>query len=80
MISRSQIIEQLGLLKPFLQKEFSVKSIGLFGSFADETQTEEIDIELLVEFERPMGWKFLTLELYLEEKIGKKLILFPKMQ
>jgi len=51
----------------------------LFGSFADETQTEETDIDLLVEFESPMGWKFLTLKLYLGEKIGKKMILLPKM-
>jgi predicted nucleotidyltransferase len=64
MITGRQIIEQLSALKPQLQKEFAVKTIGLFGSFADGSQTEQSDIDILVELERPIGWKFFTLEMF----------------
>jgi predicted nucleotidyltransferase len=78
MITGKQIIEQLRALKPQLQKEFAVKTIGLFGSFADGSQTEQSDIDILVELERPIGWKFFTLEMFLENKLGKKIDLVTK--
>lgn len=65
-------------LKPTLNKEFAVKEIGLFGSFSDGSFTSESDIDLLVEFERPIGWKFFSLEIYLEEKFGRKVDLVTK--
>lgn len=68
--------EILNLLKqqlPYLRQNFKVKSIGIFGSYAREEQTEKSDIDLLVEFEAPVGFfKFIELEDYLSEKIGTK--------
>jgi len=58
MISQNTIIERLDELKPFLQKEYSVKSIGLFGSFSDNSFSDESDIDILVELEKPIGWKY----------------------
>jgi hypothetical protein len=48
-----------------------VKEIGLFGSFSRNTQNEESDIDLLVEFEKPIGWKFFSLEIYLQKIFNK---------
>jgi len=45
MISRDNIILKLKELKPFLQQEYSVREIGLFGSFSEETQSEHSDID-----------------------------------
>jgi hypothetical protein len=78
MITRNYILSKLKELKPTLKKEFSVKEIGLFGSFSDDTNNEDSDIDLLVEFEKPIGWKYLTLELYLEEVLGRKIDLVTK--
>jgi predicted nucleotidyltransferase len=78
MISGSTIIERLNELKPFLQKEYSVKNIGLFGSFSDNSFSDESDIDILVEFEKPIGWKFFTLEIYLEKTFGRKIDLVSK--
>ncbi|MEI6753635.1 MAG: nucleotidyltransferase family protein [Paludibacter sp.] len=72
METKNEVVTKLKEIKPLLFKEYSVKSIGLFGSYADETNTEESDIDLLVEFEKPIGWKFFTLELYLEQILGRK--------
>ncbi len=73
MLTREDIILKLKELKPLLHENYSVKEIGLFGSFSDETFTEESDIDLLVEFERPIGWKFFSLEIYLEKVFSRKI-------
>jgi uncharacterized protein len=78
METKSEVISKLKEIKPFLLNEYSVKSLGLFGSYADETNTEESDIDILVEFEKPIGWKFFTLELYLERIFGRKVDLVTK--
>jgi predicted nucleotidyltransferase len=78
MVTKNDIILKLKELKPLLYKDYSVKEIGLFGSFSDETFTEESDIELLVEFERPIGWKFFSLEIYLEKIFNRKIDLVTK--
>jgi predicted nucleotidyltransferase len=78
MISKNDILLKLKELKPVLNKEFAVKEIGLFGSFSDETNNEGSDIDLIVEFERPIGWKFFSLELYLENIFNQKIDLVTK--
>jgi len=78
MVTKNDIILKLKELKPLLYKDYSMKEIGLFGSFSDETFTEESDIDLLVEFERPIGWKFFSLEIYLEKIFNRKIDLVTK--
>ena len=78
MITRNDILLKLKELKPTLKKEFAVSEIGLFGSFSDGTFSEESDIDLLVELERPIGWKFFSLELYLEKVFNRKVDLVTK--
>jgi len=78
MMTREDIIIRLREIKPVLKEEYSVKNIGLFGSFSDDTSTEESDIDLLVEFEKPVGWKYFSLEIYLEKIFGRKIDLVTK--
>jgi len=78
MITKNDILLKLKELKPTLHKDFAVKEIGLFGSFSDETNSDESDIDLLVELEKPIGWKFFSLELYLEKIFNRKIDLVTK--
>jgi uncharacterized protein len=78
MLTRDKILSTLRELKPVLYREFAVKEIGLFGSFSNETYTPESDIDLIVELERPIGWKFFSLEIYLEKEFGRKIDLVTK--
>jgi predicted nucleotidyltransferase len=78
MITEDSILEKLRELKPVLKKEYLVTEIGLFGSFSDNTYSENSDIDNLVEFERPIGWKFFTLEIFLEKTFGRKIDLVTK--
>ncbi len=61
-----------------LYEDYAVKEIGLFGSYSDDSHTEESDIDILVELEKPIGWKFFTLELFLEKVFNKKIDLVTK--
>jgi hypothetical protein len=78
MLTKNDIIEKLRELKPVLANEFNVKEIGLFGSYSDNEQNKESDIDILVEFYKPIGWKFFSLEKYLEDVFNKKVDLVTK--
>ncbi len=78
MITKTEILSKLTELKPILYKDYAVKEIGLFGSYFDNSNTEESDIDILVELEKPIGWKFFTLELFLENVFNKKIDLVTK--
>src|SRR5574341_2251070 len=54
-----------------LAKQFGVKSLSLFGSVARGEATSKSDVDLLVEFSRPVGYFGLfTLQDYLEKLLG----------
>ena len=78
MITKREILSKLTELKPMLYEDYAVKEIGLFGSYSDNSHTEESDIDILVELEKPIGWKFFTLELFLEKVFNKKIDLVTK--
>ena len=56
MKRKEQVLSLLKQQLPSLKQNFKVKSIGIFGSYAREEQTEKSDIDLLVEFEAPVGF------------------------
>ena len=70
--SREQIIEKLKNEYPFLSSRYGLKKIGLFGSFASGTQNEQSDVDLIVEFNKPIGLEFIELTEHLEALLGKK--------
>jgi uncharacterized protein len=78
MITKNDILTKLKELKPTLYRNYSVKEIGLFGSFSEGDFSEESDIDILVELEKPIGWKFFSLELYLEQIFKRKIDLVTK--
>ncbi len=78
MMTKAEVFSKLKELKPVLLKEYAVKEIGIFGSFSDNLHTKDSDIDILVELERPIGWKFFSLEIYLEKIFGRKIDLVTK--
>jgi hypothetical protein len=64
--------------KPYLRREFGVLSIGLFGSYAKDTQEPESDVDLLIELTEPRFDFLVGLQIYLENKIGKPVELIRK--
>ncbi len=78
MLTKEYILSKLTELKPTLYKEYAVKEIGLFGSFSDNTFSEDSDVDLLVELEKPIGWKYFSLEIFLESVFNRKIDLVTK--
>jgi predicted nucleotidyltransferase len=75
----AEIEKALMEYKPFLEKRFRVKEIGIFGSYARKEQKGTSDLDLLVEFSEPIGlFDFIRLEDYLAERLGIKVDLVLK--
>jgi len=65
---------------PFLQEQFKVKKMGIFGSIARGEQEEADDVDILVQFSEPIGSiKYLNLENYLSSILGIEVDLVLKM-
>ena len=73
MQTTTDIENKLRQLKPILANNFAVEKIGYFGSYAQQKQNEQSDLDILVEFSKPIGWNFFTLEKFLEEQFGVKI-------
>lgn len=72
MLSKNEITGILRGNYPYLADQYGVKRIGLFGSYAKGVPTEASDIDLVVEFERPIGFRFAEFTEYLEGLLGKR--------
>jgi len=66
--------------KEELKRRFSLKKIGVFGSYTREEQTPESDIDIYVEFDmKNLTFdKYLELIDYLEKLLGRKIDLITK--
>ena len=63
----------------FLRDTYNIKNIGIFGSVATGQNIETSDVDMLVEFTKPIGFfKFIELEDFLSKGIGKKVDLGTK--
>lgn len=79
-------METLGKIKTLikghkqeLKREFNLKQIGVFGSCVRNEQNKKSDIDILVEFKEPIGlFKFMDLEEYLKNLLGRKIDLVSK--
>ncbi len=56
-------------LKPELERRFHVSAIGVFGSFVRGQEHTGSDIDIIVDFSRPVGVEFIDLAEYLEQKL-----------
>jgi predicted nucleotidyltransferase len=54
-MSRESVLAILRELQPTLRREHGVSSLSLFGSTGRNEATERSDVDLLVEFDRPIG-------------------------
>jgi predicted nucleotidyltransferase len=65
-------IQQIKQHYTHLSNEFKIDKIGVFGSVAKQTDTENSDIDIIVEFKEPIGFKFIELVGYLETILDSK--------
>ena len=61
-----------------MEKNFGVKSLGIFGSVARETEVTDSDIDILVELKEPKYDWWAGLLNFLQDKLGHKVDLITK--
>ncbi|OGO74539.1 MAG: hypothetical protein A3K41_04395 [Chloroflexi bacterium RIFOXYD12_FULL_57_15] len=60
-------------------KKFGVSSVSVFGSVARNRIRKHSDVDLLVEFDQPIGlFEFARLKLYLEKILGRRVDLVTR--
>lgn len=72
MLTREEVLAALRQQYPYLSREYGVRRIGLFGSFARSQPSETSDVDLVVELDRPLGLRFVELAEHLEALLGRK--------
>ncbi len=74
-----KILKTLRENMPVLREKYKVKTLGVFGSYVRGEQKKSSDLDLLVEFQEPVGlFKFMELEEFLERSTGVKIDLVSK--
>jgi len=75
----TEIKQVLAQNKEQLLRDHKVKEIGIFGSYVRSEQKKNSDLDILVEFEEPIGlFKFMDLGEYLKNLLGIKIDLVSK--
>jgi predicted nucleotidyltransferase len=74
----SKIKQVLQQLKPELSRRFHVQSLGLFGSVVRDDFSPSSDIDIIVDFNRPVGIEFIDLADYIEQHLQKKVDLVSR--
>jgi predicted nucleotidyltransferase len=65
------LLRQLKNMRPQVSHDFGVSRIGVFGSYARGEEKRDSDIDILVEFDRPISlFDFSRLKIFLSEQLG----------
>lgn len=72
------ILSQLHEAKPHLQEKYPLAMIGIFGSYSRGEALPDSDVDILVEFSRPVGFEIADLAIELEEILGERVDIASK--
>jgi predicted nucleotidyltransferase len=65
-------------LKPYLYERWGVTELAVFGSVARDEARIESDVDILFDYDRPLGLEVVGLAYFLEEKLGFEVDLLSK--
>ena len=72
MIDKEYITKTLKDNKVDLAARYHLKFIGIFGSFTREDFREDSDIDILIDYNQPLGIEFIDLAEELEKILNRK--------
>jgi uncharacterized protein len=72
------ILEQLRQMNPYLKQHWGVQVLAVFGSVARGEATENSDVDVLFDYDHPLGWELSQVGDYLEEQLGQKVDMLSK--
>ena len=77
-MNKDEVIRLMQEHSSVLMTEYGISKIGIFGSVVKGTMTEDSDLDIVVEFKKPIGFKFNRLVEYLENLFGRKVDVLTK--
>ena len=77
METRSDVLDLLENQRESL-RQFGVRELGVFGSFARNEQTRDSDVDVLVDLENHTFHAYMDLLFFLEDLFGRKVDLVMK--
>lgn len=81
MSDLDKIISEISKNKDFIRKQYKIKQIGVFGSYVRNEQTEDSDVDILIDYDkrcRVSLFDLSRLEDYLSNLLNKKVDLALK--
>lgn len=67
-----EIKASLRALLPELHERYGVSYLAVFGSWVRGEQRPDSDVDVLVDFDRPIGWEIVSLEDEIGERLARK--------
>lgn len=71
-LNRQEIVKQLKAHKHEFTEKYPFTRIALFGSYAKNLQTTDSDIDIMVDFDAPVGMEIVDLAMDFEKILGCK--------
>lgn len=78
MNNQTITLNKLKTAKSILLKEYPIKHLAIFGSVSRQEENEDSDVDILVEFDRPVGMEFIHLCYELEKILNRKVDLVSR--
>jgi hypothetical protein len=78
MLTLRQILDALRNHRASLSERYGIRTIAVFGSYVRQEQTPESDVDVMVEFEHPLGLAFVDLADELESILGTRVDLVSR--
>jgi len=77
-VKKQHILQELSDSKDRLFSKYGIKEMAVFGSVSREENTDESDLDILVDFNRQIGIEFIDLADELEALLNMKIDLVSK--
>ena len=71
-MTKTYILDFLQSNKEVFKRDFGLTEIGLFGSYAKDSATQDSDIDIVVQMEDKNYFKLIEFENYLKKSFDKK--------
>jgi uncharacterized protein len=71
-LNKEKILQFIQENQKYIEKEFGITKIALFGSYARGEQTPQSDIDILIEMPEPDFFKRFDLKYFLEKHLKKE--------
>lgn len=78
MLNQTEILQSLHNALPLLKQKYPITQLALFGSYSRNEQHNDSDIDIMVEFSKPVGMEFIDLSFELEKMFNKKVDLVSR--